>query len=897
MTDPQPLPPDRRDGPTSADEDVKDEVRFHLEMREHDFRERGLDDAAARQAALQRFGNVESVTTACVTIDEKHARKQNRLRLIDECRQDITSALRSLVRLRGFTIVAVVTLALGIGLTAAMFSIVQAVLLRPLPYHEPDRLVAIWTTTGEGRLDNLTPGRFLDFRQRTSSVTTLAGISHLSLTLTGLGPADRFLGCSVSTDFFDVLGVRAAIGDTFHAGERERAVVLGHGLWTRRFGGDASIAGRTVMLNGRPHRVAGIMPEAFVWPIVATAPFGAPYPEAWVSAPVKDVPLTPIERPGDPALNRRASYLRMIGRLKPGVSIDQAQLEATRIAEQLASEFPQSDGGRGARVIPFETQVLGDVRTPLTVLTGAAAFVLAIACANVAGLLIGRTASRRRELAVRMALGAGRARLMRQLLTEAVVLSSIAATAGVGLALAATHTLVALHPVDVLRFDQAQVDAGTLVFAAALAVIAGLAFGWLPALHATHAPVQSGLAESPRSSQGRSGRRMHGALVVAQIAVAVTLLVGAGLFLASFVGLQRVVVGLDPRQLLTFNIVLASPRADRPATRVAFYEEMLREIRSLPGVTSAAAAATLPIGGDNFGSPILVEGQPEPPPGREARAGFQVVSPGYFDAMRTPLIAGRDFTAADGPIAPPVIIVNERLAHESWPGEDPLGKRLLIGSTEGRVTATVVGVAGNVRHLGPATPPRPEFFQPHSQASFSFAAVVVRTAGEPKSMTPAIRARLAELDPLLPISEVATMEEHLRDAVARPRLLSALVGGFAAVALLLAAIGIYATMARAVTERRREIGIRMALGARPVDVFRLVLKSGVTLTVFGAAIGLSGGALAARAIRSELFETGPLDPMAFGSATLALCLVAMAAVYIPARRSTRIDPVETIRRA
>jgi putative ABC transport system permease protein len=322
---------------------------------------------------------------------------------------------------------------------------------------------------------------------------------------------------------------------------------------------------------------------------------------------------------------------------------------------------------------------------------------------------------------------------------------------------------------------------------------------------------------------------------------------------------------------------------------------MLREIRALPGVSAAATAATLPSGGDNFASAVLPEGQPEPAPGREARAGFQVVSPGYFEAMGIPLISGRDFTSADGPNAPAVVIVNQRLARESWPGEDPLGKRLLLGNPGGRLGMTVVGVAGDVRHLGPGIPPRPEFFQPHFQTSFPFAAVVVRTAGDPKGMTSAVRAKLAGLDPSLPMSDVATMEEHLRDSVARPRLLSALVGGFAAIALLLAAIGIYATMARSVSERRQEIGIRMALGARPADVFALVLRSGATLTVIGTVVGLAGGVLAALTIRHELFEIGPLDPLAFGSATLALCLVAMAAVYIPARRSTRIDPIETIR--
>ena len=883
--------PDRRDAPTDIDRDVQDEVAFHLEMRERDFREGGCDAAGARHAAERRFGNVDRVTAACVSIDEQVARSRHRWRFVDECRHDIIVALRSLVRRRGFASIAVTMLALGVGLTAAMFAVVQAVLLHPLPYQQPDRLVAIWSTSGQGRIDTLTPGRFLDFRRRTTSVTTLAGISHVSLTLTGLGPADRFQGCSVSTDFFDMLGVRAGIGDTFHAGEQERVVVLGHGLWMRRFGGDLSLIGKTMILNGRPHRVAGVMPESFVWPIVATMPFGGPNPEAWVTAPVKEVPATPVERPGDPALNRRSSYLRMVGRLKPGVSIAQAQLEVTRIAEQLAVEFPGTDAGRGARVVPFETQVLGDVQTPLGVLTGAAAFVMAIACANVAGLLIGRTASRRRELSVRMALGAGRARLVRQLLTEAVVLSAIASVAGVALASVATSALVALNPVDVLRFDQARVDGITLALVAVLALVAGLAFGWLPALHATRAPVQSGLAESSRSSQGRAGRRLHRGLVVSQIAVAVTLLVGAGLFLTSFIGLQRVVVGLDPHRLLTFSVVLASPRADQPDTRAAFYEEMLRGIRALPGVSAAAAAATLPIGGDNFASPILVEGQPEPPPGSEARAGFQVVSPGYFEAMGIPLISGRDFTSADSSTAPPVVIINERLARESWPGADPLGRRLIIA----RVPMTVIGVAGDVRHLGPGVPPRPEFFQPHFQTSFPFAAIVVRAAGDPKGMTSAVRAKLAELDPLLPMSDVATMEEHLRDSVARPRLLSVLVGGFAAIALLLAAIGIYATMARSVAERRQEIGIRMALGARPTDVFRLLLRSGATLTVIGTAIGLVGGALVALAIRNELFDTAPLDPLAFGSATLALCLVAMAAVYIPARRSTRIDPIETIR--
>jgi predicted permease len=809
-------------------------------------------------------------------------------------RQDAAYAIRGLRRAPAFTAVAVLTLALGIGANTAIFSVINTALLRPLPYADGERLVFVWNSH-DGSIDNLGPGRMLDLKRQATSFSGFAGIAHISYTLTGYGDAQKIVASSVSSSFFDVLGAQPLLGQPFRSNAADpSAVVLSHALWKRRFGADPSLVGRTIVLNNRPRLVVAVMRPDFFWPSITARPGATAGPELWVPGGAGDVPRTAVDEDRDMTGFRNAGYLRAVARLKPGVTVDQARAELKAVGDRISLEHPD-DAGRSATVRPIREQFFGQVERPLFVLAGVVTLVLAIACANVAGLLLGRGSARRRDLALRRALGATRVRIIRQLLTESTVLALVGALAGLVLAWWGTATLGALAPTDFIGGQPLRIDARVLAFALGASVLCGLAFGVVPALQLSRDALAGALNEGgTRSSGARRAGRTRDVLVAIEIAVAVILLVGSILFVRSFQRLTRVDVGLDTHNLLTFEINLTGDRAQIQSKQVQFYEALQQRLAQVPGVRAVGAAVTLPIGGDDFGTGYRAEGVPVPDPNNEPHAGFQVVTPGYVAAMGIPLKAGRDVRASDTREAAPVVLVNEQLAREAWPGQDPIGKGIKFDAND-PAWMRVVGVVGDIRHLGPWTPPRPEVYQPDSQRSFPFMAFVVRTEADPNALVPSLRRAVAELDPTLPLGRLQTMDEHLARSLSKPKFFSTLVTVFGALAVTLALIGIYAMMAWSVSERRQEFAIRLALGAGNGVLIGMVVRQALILAAIGVAAGLLGARAATGVLAGLLFGIQPTDPAAFALTAAIVSAVALAACYIPVRRAIRVDPVSLLR--
>jgi predicted permease len=884
--------PDRRIWrDTRADAD--DEIAFHLEMRERDFRERGMSSADAREAARRRFGDIDTISRQVRAIDDESARQQRRTGMWTDFRQDVVYAVRGLRRAPAFTAVAVLTLALGIGANTAIFSVINAALLRPLSYADGDRLVFVWNVHNGSR-DNLGPGRMLDIKRQATSFSGFAGIAHISYTLTGSGDPERIPGSSVSSSFFDVLGARPLLGEPFHADAADpSAVVLSHALWKRRFGADPSIVGRSILLNGRPRVVVAVMRPDFFWPSITTRPSASAGPELWVPGGPGDIPRNAVDEDRDMTANRNAGYLRAVARLAPGVTVAQARAEMAALGDRISRDHP-GDGGRSATVVTARDQFFGPVERPLFVLAGVVTLVLAIACANVAGLLLGRGAARRRDLALRRALGATRLRVIRQLLTEATVLSLAGALAGLALAWWGSTTLRALAPIDFIGDQALPMDVRVLSFALLVSILCGLAFGAVPALQLSRDALAGALGEGgARSSGTRRASRARDVLVAIEIAVAVVLLVGSALFVGSFLRLTRVDVGLDTRNLLTFEINLTGERAQAQARQIQFYEALQQRIQQVPGVRAVGAAVTLPIGGDDFGTGVRPEGMAIPDEASVPRAGYQIVMPGYFAAMGIPLKAGRDVRSSDTGDSEPVVLVNEQLARELWPGQDPVGKRLKFGGAD--PWSRIIGVVGDIRHLGPASAPRAEVYQPATQRSFPFMAFVVRTAGDPHLAAASIRRAAAELDPSMPLAKLRTMDEHLAVALAKPKFFSTLVTVFGVLAVTLALVGIYAMMAWSVSERRQEFAIRLALGARSGALVRLVLAKALALAAAGIAAGLVCAWGATGVLTGLLYGMRATDPAAFAATAAVIAVVALAACYAPVRRALRVDPLTLLR--
>ncbi len=812
---------------------------------------------------------------------------------MDALRQDIRYALRGLRGSPGFALLAVVTLALGIGANTAIFSAVDAVLLAALPYPQPDRLVRVYAASGRNPPGTLSGPQFLAVQRQVHGFAAVAASSGVSATLTGSGAAERLEGEVVSASYFEVLGVAPLLGRTFGratagAGE-ERQVVLSWQLWRTRFGGEAGIVGRTLTLNGQAYTAVGVMPRGFEGM--------RPDDQLWTLART-DVPDSPFTGQGaDPEHAWGARYLDVLGRLRPDASTAAVAGQLDALARRLSASHPDTDAGE--RFVPrdWHDDLVGDSRRPLMLLLAAVGAVLLIACANIANLLLTRGAARQREVTIRMALGAPRSRIARQFLTESVILGLTGGAGGLALAYATLGPLKRLAPGQGgagLRLEHATIDVRVLLFALGAALLAGLAAGVVPAVSAAAANPSSRLREGGRgTTEGAARHRLRALLVTAEVALSLVLLVSAGLLIRSFARLTATDPGFESARVAAISLPLPQNRYD--GARVGeLYGQLLERVRALPGVSAAGAAFPLPLTGKGASAGFVVEGRPAPDPEEGQHAGLVWATPGYFEALRIPVRAGRALERRDAPNAAPAVVVNEALARRYWPGEDAVGRRVKLADDPADTTSpwlTVVGVVGDVRPAGLDVPPAPELYIPLSQNSWPFMALVVRTAaGDPLKLVPAIRREVAALDPNLPLGRAQALETVVDRSVAQPRFRTLLLSVFAFLALLLAGIGIYGVVSFGVTQRLHEIGVRMALGATPGRVLRLVVRQGLAPVVLGLAVGLAGALAAARLLAGLLYQVGAWDPATFLLVPLALLAVATLAVWLPARRATRVDP-------
>ncbi len=801
---------------------------------------------------------------------------------------ELRHALRRLVMVPGFTSVALVTLALGIGANTAVYSVVDAVMLRPLPYAEPDRLVMAWqdyTRRGGPETEWFSPANFYDIRAENRVLSGLAAFTGYSPTMTSADGAERLPGALVTHGFFEVLGTDPVLGRTFTEEEElpgnDAVVLLSYGLWQSRFGGAASVVGRTITLDGTPHVVIGVLPQGFEFPLVGPA-------RVWSSLGID------LANAG-----RGNVFLRTVGRLRPGVSLAEAEADLDRVARGLEEAYPDANTGVGAHLTRLRDQLVGNLRPGLLALMGAVVLVLLIACVNLANLLLVRSAARRRDRAIRTALGASRMRLVLDTLTESLLVSVAGAAVGVLVAAWLIDALVALSPIVLPPLFEPALDGGVLAFALGLSVVTGLAFGIVPALHGLGAsPVPALKEDGVGSGIGRRGRRTRRTLVGAQVALAFALLAGAGLLLRSFMELQAVDPGFDPEGVLTFSVGAPSSEYEEPEEVTALYEAFLERIRSMPAVRSAGMVSHVPMADGDTDVDFVIEGRPAPGPGRERVIWYRQVDPAYFRTMGIPVLAGRAFDASDNRRnAAPVVVLGEAAAARFFPGEDPVGRRIKPGTdpeSDGPWW-TIVGVVGSVRHAGLAAAPKEEMYLPHALAPRRAMTVVVRTDGEPGALVPSIRAELHRINPNLALSGVGTAERLVAGSAALPRFLAVCLVTFAALALVLAGIGIYGVIAYAVGERTHELGVRVALGARPGDVVRLVLRQGALFVTAGLVVGFGAALVVGRIIQTLLFQVAPRDPIILTAVPLVLAVVALAAMYVPARRATRVDPLVALR--
>ncbi len=799
--------------------------------------------------------------------------------------QDIRYGGRVLARGPVFTVVAILTLALGIGANTAIFSIVDAVLLRPLPFAEPDRLVMLWETaksTGEDQVP-VAPADYFDWQAGSRELEAMAAFHPWSFNLTGANEPERIPGAVATANLFEVLGKRPQLGRGFRP-EEDRpggpaVVLLSHGLWQRRFGGDPKIIGRKLTLDDLPYTVVGVMPAGFQFPEKAAL---------W----------KPFAR--DPAeADREFQFLRVIGRLRSESELATARAEMTAIASRLAREYPQTNADRDVNLVTLEQQVFGDVRPRLLVLIVGVALLLVAACFNVANLLLARAAGRREETAVRQALGASRGRLVRQFLTESLLLAALGGAAGLLVAHWGTWFLTTFGPKDVPRLEEAGVDSSVLVFTLAITVLVGLVFGLIPALQGSQFDPAREL-RTPHRGKGR----LLGTLVSFQIAIALILLVGAVLLGRSFLLLSQVPPGFDPSNVLTLQLSLPAAKYAEPHQTAAFVEQVVERIEALPSVASAGTTMSLPVGGGmNVDQTFTVEGETAVTAAadEERTALLRPVSPGYFRTLRIPVVAGRTFTAADRSGAPPVVVNNEAMARRHWPGKDPVGLRIRIGVELGGVGRTdeasreIIGVVGNVKHESLASDTLPELYLPHAQGTWRFTILAIRADRDPASLARSAQQAVWQVDKNLPITKVRTMDEVVGESIGEPRFYTLLLIAFAVVALTLAAVGIYGVVSYSVSQRTHEIGIRMALGASRLDVLRMILREGLILAGIGMLAGVVLSMGLTRFLASLLFGVAATDLSTFAAVCVALGLVALLSSYLPAKRATRADPMAALR--
>jgi putative ABC transport system permease protein len=799
--------------------------------------------------------------------------------------QDLRYGARMLLRKPGFTLIAVITLAAGIAANTTIFSIADALILRPFNFPHQERLAMVWERGSLAGFDHgsVAPGNFNDWREQNRSFERLVAIVGRSFDLTGAHQPERFGGYGVSAGFFDALGVNAALGRTFLPGEdepgRDQVVVLKHSLWERRFGADPKIVGRTLTLNAKTFTVIGVMP----------ADFNFPFPSGEIWAPLVFDDKMKLER-----FNH---YMRAMGLLKPGVSIAQANADLDAISRRAQQLFPETNAGRTANVVSMTEDVVRETRIYMTPLIGTVAFVLLIACANVANMLFGRAFGRQKEIAVRLALGASRWRLVRQLLTESLLLALAGGVIGLLLSVWAVDMLRAAMPEDFAKFipgwDHFSVNRVVLLFTLMISMLTGVLFGLMPAWQASKPNLNEALKEGTKgASSAGSRQRFRGALVVAEVALSLVLLVGAGLMIRSFVAMLRDDVGFNPQSVLSFQLLLSGEKYSEEKRR-GFYDQLLKRLETLPGVVAVGATSILPMSNDSEDNSFEIVGRPPFEKGKGPSPDYRVVTPGYFDAIGVRLRRGRDFTASDNEQAPGVVIINETFARRFFPNQEAIGQRIIIGLADRPME--IVGVVGDIKDLGLDRVPRPALYVPYAQNPRTNMGVALRAAAEPTALTGAARDEVRKFDPAQPVSNLKTVERMIREKTSPKRIMTAMMSVFAAIALLLAGVGLYAVMATAVSQRTHEIGVRMALGARGGDILRLITGQGLKLTLAGLALGMAGAFALTRVMAPLLYGVTATDPLTFILISLSLAGVALLACLVPARRATKVDPMIALR--
>ena len=882
------LSPVRRNAAAIA-RDVDDEVAFHLAMRVDALVATGMSRADAVREARAAFGDVEATTRTLGVNERRHERVRARWRWVEEWRRDGALVVRQLRRSPVFAVLVIATLGLGIGATTAIFSAVRAILLAPLPFHEPARLVRVARETPSGPRLSSSGGDFRKFQRTSKTLSGLTSYHEGTGNLVGFGAPQRVRIARVSANFFDVLGVRPLMGRVFTGVEdsyKAAAVgMLSEGAWQRLFGGDRDVLNRTLRLDGQSVRVVGVISARTGWPAGV---------ELWL--PAQYDPELVSDR------NRGASFLRLIGRLAPGVSLEQANAEFAAMSRSISERFPEARAGTVSSLAGLSESLVGDVRRPLWVLLGAVVLVLLVACTNVAALLLGRMMARENELTIRAALGAGRGRLMRQLLTESTTLGVLGAVVGVVLAVGLVRMLVALAP-EIPRIGEVRVNAPVLLFSIVVGIVTGLVFGVVPAWQASKRDLQTQLRGAGRGLAGtRQAGRVRGALVVAQFALAIVLLTGAGLLLRTFAGMRAVDPGFATTNVTMFTVTLPQDGSfDATYGGIAGQRQFLREaigrLRALPGVEIVGASSSVPLSGSNFGVGFTVDGQPKPPPGREPDAQLRVVTPEYFSAMGIALVGGRAMSAQDHDGAPMVMLVSEGLATRYFPGGDVLGKRLTFGWSRDRkvLAAEIVGVVRDVKQGSLTAEAAPFAYVAADQWPVDEYTFVLRSPLPAATLGTTATTALNAIDPELPIYDVRRSDALVRDALSTTRFYLVLLAIFAAVALLLASGGIYGVVSFGVQQRTREIGIRIALGASTGGVQAMVVRDGLRLVVLGLAFGVVGAISVTGLLRGVLFGVEPTDPLTLASVAVILTVAAIVACLVPARRAARIDPQSAIR--
>jgi putative ABC transport system permease protein len=872
---------------SSVREDVDDEIRFHFEMRVRDLVAAGWTEAAAREEAVQRFGEPAAVRDACIAIDTRRRERVQRREVLGNMRQDLSFAIRTLLKSPAFTVMAVLCVGLGVGVTSTILSAVNAILIRPLPYQNAEELVSVYVwapATGE-RGVNISYPDYLSWRDDNRTFAQLGMWTWDVLAFSGDGEPERLDGAMVTANLFPLLGVQPAIGRGFTPEDQlpngARVILLSHGLWQRRYGGQRDLIGRTITVNGFPTQVIGVMPQGFAFPDRGSA---------WRPLVVDDMGLNRANR----------FFAGALGRIKPGVTVEQARQDLDVISARLEKEYVDDNAGWRAETVPLREDLVGDMRRPLLIFLGAVGCVLLIVCANVANLMLTRGAGRQREIAVRAAIGADRGRLVRQLITESLVLATLGGVVGLGIAAVGIKLYGMAVPRGLPWYITLRLDGATLLATLGLSALTGVLFGVVPAFRSTAVNLTGALRDGTAGAgEGKGKHRLRSTLVVAEVTLSVVLMIGAGLLLRSYAALQGTSLGFDRAQVLSFRLALPQLKYDSPDKRRNFYANLFDRIKTIPGVETAGAAQGIPFSGWNVKTYLSMEGQPPRVRGEELDSHQQRITPDFFPALGIPILKGRGFAASDRDTVNRVVVINETLARQAFPGQDPLGKRIKRGDPAGpEPWSTVIGVARDYRHYQLPEIMGPAMYLAFNEAPGYTMSVVVRTdesVSDPLSLAPRVLGLLKELDSDIPAYEVQTLEQAVDRSLWRQRLQGQVIGLFAALGMILAAIGIYGVISYGVAQRTREVGVRMALGASRSQVVGLVLRQGMALVGVGLVLGLVAAFGASRALTRLLYGIGPTDLVSFVGVPLVLGAVALLASWLPARRAARVDPLIAMR--